>query len=96
VADGTHKSQWQLLAHTDTQKTATPTSKAASFMLRITLVPGAHIYTCTGGREYINNPLEKYNNRKANTYLIPPSNLWWINNTEFGEVKLIERESEPS
>jgi hypothetical protein len=26
---------------------------------------------------------------KANTYLIPPSNSWWINNTEFGEVKLM-------
>jgi hypothetical protein len=26
---------------------------------------------------------------KANTYLISPSNLWWINNTEFGEVKLM-------
>jgi hypothetical protein len=34
-------------------------------------------------------PLEKYNNRKANIYLIPPSNSWWINNTEFGEVKLM-------
>jgi hypothetical protein len=34
-------------------------------------------------------PLEKYNNRKANTYLILPSNPWWINNTEFGEVKLM-------
>jgi hypothetical protein len=26
---------------------------------------------------------------KANTYLIPPSNSWWINNTEFREVKLM-------
>jgi hypothetical protein len=26
---------------------------------------------------------------KTNTYLIPPSNSWWINNTEFGEVKLM-------
>jgi hypothetical protein len=28
---------------------------------------------------------------KANTYLIPlpPSNSWWINNTEFGEIKLM-------
>jgi hypothetical protein len=34
-------------------------------------------------------PLEKYNNRNANIYLIPPSNSWWINNTEFGEVKLM-------
>jgi hypothetical protein len=34
-------------------------------------------------------PLEKYNNRKANIYLISPSNSWWINNTEFGEVKLM-------
>jgi hypothetical protein len=40
------------------------------------------------GRIY-KNPLEKYNNRKVNTYLIPPSNSWWINNTEFGEVKLM-------
>jgi hypothetical protein len=32
----------------------------------------AQIYTCTGVEEYIKNPLEKYNNRKANTYLIPP------------------------
>jgi hypothetical protein len=40
--------------------------------------------------EYTNNPLEKYNIRKnANTYLIPPSNSWWINNIEFGEVKLM-------
>jgi hypothetical protein len=38
-------------------------------------------------------PLIKYNNRKANTYLIPPSNSWWINNTEFGEVKLMMRAS---
>jgi hypothetical protein len=29
-----------------------------------------HIYTCTGGGEYTKNPLEKYNNRKTNTYLI--------------------------
>jgi hypothetical protein len=40
------------------------------------------------GRIY-KNPLEKYNNRKVNTYLIPPSNSWWINNIEFGEVKLM-------
>jgi hypothetical protein len=40
--------------------------------------------------EYTNNPLEKYNIRKkANTYLIPPSNSWWIKNIEFGEVKLM-------
>jgi hypothetical protein len=44
------------------------------------------------GRIY-KNPLEKYSNRKANTYLIPPSNSWWINNTEFGEVKLMMRAS---
>jgi hypothetical protein len=25
----------------------------------------------------------------ANTYLIPRSNSWWINNTEFEEVKLM-------
>jgi hypothetical protein len=31
---------------------------------------GSYIYTCTGG-EYTKNPLEKYNNRKVNTYLIP-------------------------
>jgi hypothetical protein len=31
---------------------------------------GAHIYKCTGGGEYTKNPLEKYNNRKTNTYLI--------------------------
>jgi hypothetical protein len=37
----------------------------------IHLRPNAQIYTCTGGGEYINNNLEKYNNRKANTYLIP-------------------------
>jgi hypothetical protein len=28
-------------------------------------------------------------NRKTNTYLIPPSNSWWINNTGFEEVKLM-------
>jgi hypothetical protein len=28
------------------------------------------IYTCTGGGEYTKNPLEKYNNKKSNTYLI--------------------------
>jgi hypothetical protein len=39
--------------------------------------------------EYTKNLIEKYNNRKTNTYLIPPSNSWWINNTEFGEVKLM-------
>jgi hypothetical protein len=49
----------------------------------------AHIYTCTRGREYTKNILKKYNNRKTNTYLIPLSNSWWINNTEFGEVKLM-------
>jgi hypothetical protein len=32
----------------------------------------AHIYIYTGGGEYIKNTLKKYNNRKANTYLIPP------------------------
>jgi hypothetical protein len=26
---------------------------------------------------------------KADTYLIPPSNSWWINNTKFGEIKLM-------
>jgi hypothetical protein len=31
---------------------------------------GSYIYICTGG-EYTKNPLEKYNNRKVNTYLIP-------------------------
>jgi hypothetical protein len=40
-------------------------------------------------RKYIENPLEKYNNRKPMTHLILPSNSWWINNTKFGEVKLI-------
>jgi hypothetical protein len=34
-------------------------------------VRGSYIYTCTGGREYTKNPMEKYNNRKTNTYLIP-------------------------
>jgi hypothetical protein len=29
-----------------------------------------YIYTYTGGGEYTKNPLEKYNNRKTNTYLI--------------------------
>jgi hypothetical protein len=31
---------------------------------------GSYIYICTGGGEYTKNPLEKYNNRKTNTYLI--------------------------
>jgi hypothetical protein len=48
-----------------------------------------HIYIHIGGGEYTKNPLEKYNNRKTNAYLIPPSNSWWINNTEFREVKLM-------
>jgi hypothetical protein len=26
---------------------------------------------------------------KANTYLILPANSWWINNTEFREIKLM-------
>jgi hypothetical protein len=26
---------------------------------------------------------------KTNIYLIPHSNSWWTNNTEFGEVKLM-------
>jgi hypothetical protein len=38
-------------------------------MLGIALVfiwgPKAQIYACTGGGEYTNNPLEKYNNRKG-------------------------------
>jgi hypothetical protein len=39
-------------------------------------------------------PLKEYNNRKANTIIekliyIYPSNSWWINNTEFREVKLM-------
>jgi hypothetical protein len=46
---------------------------------------GLNIYMYRRG-EYTKNPLEKYNNKKANTYLILPSNSWWINNTEFGEV----------
>jgi hypothetical protein len=40
-------------------------------------------------RRIYKEPLEKYNNRKTNTYLIPLSNSWWINNTEFREVKLM-------
>jgi hypothetical protein len=40
------------------------------------------------GRIY-KEPLEKYNKRKTNSYLIPPSNSWWINNTKFREVKLM-------
>jgi hypothetical protein len=47
-----------------------------------------NIYMYRRGRIY-KKPLEKYNNRKVNTYLIPPSNSWWINNTEFREVKLM-------
>jgi hypothetical protein len=49
----------------------------------------AHIYTCIRGEKYIKTHLEKYNNRKTNTYLIPISNSWWINNTQFGKVKLM-------
>jgi hypothetical protein len=26
---------------------------------------------------------------QINTYLIPPSDSWWINNTEFEEIKLM-------
>jgi hypothetical protein len=62
-------------------------------MLRIALVfiwgPVTHIYTYTGEEEYTNNHLYKYNNRETNIYLIPPSDSWWINNTKFGEVKLM-------
>jgi CRISPR/Cas system CSM-associated protein Csm5 (group 7 of RAMP superfamily) len=47
-----------------------------------------YIYMYREG-EYIKNLLKKYNNRKINTYLILPSNSWWINNTGFGEVKLM-------
>jgi hypothetical protein len=47
--------------------------------------------------EYTKSPLKKYNNKKTNIYLIPRSNSWWINNTEFGKLKLmISAESEPS
>jgi hypothetical protein len=42
---------------------------------------GSHIYMYGRG-EYTKN-------RKTNTYLIPPSNSWWINNTEFEGVKLM-------
>jgi hypothetical protein len=52
-------------------------------------VRGSYIYTCIKEGEYTKTSLEKYNNRKTNTYLIPSSNSWWINNTEFGEVKLM-------
>jgi hypothetical protein len=48
----------------------------------------SYIYIYRKG-EYTKNPLKKYNNRKTNAYLIPPQNSWWINNTEFGEVKLM-------
>jgi hypothetical protein len=52
-------------------------------------VRGLNIYMYKRG-EYTKNPLKKYNNRKdqyiSNT---PLSNSWWINNTEFEEVKLM-------
>jgi hypothetical protein len=41
------------------------------------------------GRIYKEFLMEKYNNRKPNTNLIPPLNSWWINNTKFREVKLM-------
>jgi hypothetical protein len=43
-----------------------------------------HIYVYIGGEEYIKTNL-KNNNKKTNTYIIP----FKINNTEFGEVKLM-------
>jgi hypothetical protein len=49
---------------------------------------GLYIYMYRRGRIY-KEPLEKYNKRKTNSYLIPPSNSWWINNTKFREVKLM-------
>jgi hypothetical protein len=48
-----------------------------------------YIYIYKGEGEYIKTALEKYNNRKINTYLIPSINTWWINNTEFEEIKLM-------
>jgi hypothetical protein len=43
-----------------------------------------YIYIYRRGRIYKDQP-KKYNNKKTNTYLIP----FKINNTEFGEVKLM-------
>jgi hypothetical protein len=61
-------------------------------MLGMTLVfisgSKTRIYTCTGGGEYT-IPYRNIIIEKANTYLIPPSNTWWINNTEFREAKLM-------
>jgi hypothetical protein len=44
----------------------------------------AHLYTCIGGGEYIKNPLEKYNNRKTNTYLILFSLTHYTLNENYG------------
>jgi hypothetical protein len=41
------------------------------------------------GGEYTNNPLRNTIIEKANIYLILPLNSWWINNTEFEEIKLM-------
>jgi hypothetical protein len=64
-----------------------------SLLLLISLVfmsgPEAPIYICTRRGKYTRTSLKEYNNRKANIHLTPPSNLWWLNNTEFGEVKLM-------
>jgi hypothetical protein len=40
------------------------------------------------GRIY-KEPLKKYNIRKGYYISNTPSSSWWINNTEFGEVKLM-------
>jgi hypothetical protein len=55
--------------------TQTKQLKALIFVMNSTCIhlrnKGSNIYIYKRG-EYIKNPLEKYNNRKGNTYLISP------------------------
>jgi hypothetical protein len=52
-------------------------------------VKGSNIYMYRRGRIYKEPHWRNTIIENANTYLISPSNSWWINNTEFGEVKLM-------
>jgi hypothetical protein len=53
-----------------------------------------HIYTCTGV-QICRKPPNRWENYNIQIYIYhpPPSNSWWIHNTEFGEKETILRSS---